>query len=259
MEGPDACDVTGIQPTAREIVRTMGRVYVTHLGSALSTLVAHGSAVRGGVIPRSSDVDIAAFVDPAILDERDELPLEQALRLHEDLARIDPAPFRYLQGHIYRAGQGPPVGFIPGTFHVVWGEPGVPLADQRQVVDAARCALGVLDPDAIRSRISNALLDHGEGRLDRQVRWLCTDVWPVIYQVACLNKGDGMEVWRLTKQEVVGRLQSEPLVGLAATAWFETVTAHYATGEALPTALQAIRAGMAMLDAAKVWTGQRFP
>jgi hypothetical protein len=259
MEGPDVRGVTGIQPMAQEIVRAMGRVYVMHLGSALSTLVAHGSAVRGGVIPGSSDVDIAAFVDPAILDARDELPLEQALRLHEDLARIDPAPFRYLQGHIYPAGQGPPVGFIPGTFHVVWGQPGVPRADQRQVVDAARRALGGLDPDAIRSGISNALLDHGEGRLDRQVRWLCTDVWPALYQVACLSEDDGMEVWRLTKQEVVGRLHAEPLVGPAATAWIKTVTAHYSTGETLPTALQTIRAGVAVLEAVKAWTGQRFP
>ena len=256
---PDRYDVTGVQAVAREIVRAMAEAYVANVGAALVTLVAHGSAVKGGIIPGSSDVDLAAFVTPVALDGHGELPLERALALHAVLARIDPRPFGYLQGHVYAAGSGPRVGFIPGAMHVVWGDAAVPIAREDELVEAARSSLRLLDPDALRSRVSNGLLDHGEGRLDRQVRWLCTDVWPAIYQVACLSEGSGLEVWRLTKQEVADRLRPVPIVGPAAIAWFDTVTAHYASGEARPTALATIRAGMALLDAAKAWAAQRFP
>lgn len=251
-------DVTGVQPEAREIVRAMAAAFVANVGPALVTLVAHGSAVKGGFIPGSSDVDLDAFVDPAALDARRELPLERALALHVDLARIDPRPFRYLQGHVYHAGGGPRVGYVPGAMQVVWGEADVPIATGDELTRTALSSLRGLDPDALRSRISNGLLDHGEGRLDRQVRWLCTDVWPVVYQVACLHEGSGLEVWRLTKPEVVGRLQSVPTVGRAAAGWLETVTTHYATGEAVPSALRTIRAGVAVLDAAKSWAEERL-
>lgn len=250
-------DVVGIQPVAREIVHAMAEAYLANLGAALVSLVAHGSAMKGGFIPGSSDVDLAAFIDPAALDGRGELPLEQALSLHANVARIDPHPFRYLQGHVYPAGSGPPVGFIPGAMHVVWGDADVPIAREDDVMQAALSSLRCLEPDTLRSRISNGLMDHGEGRLDRQVRWLCTDVWPAIYQVACLAQGSGMEVWTQTKHEVVSRLRIEPIIGPAATAWFESVTAHYAKGEAIGTALQTIRDGVAVLDAAKAWVQQR--
>lgn len=250
-------DVTGVKPETRAIVCAMAEVYVVHVGSALVALVAHGSAVKGGFISGSSDVDLDAFVVPSALDAHGELPLERALALHADLAQIDPHPFQYLQGHVYPLGSGPRVGYVPGAMQVVWGEADVPVATDKELVQSALSSLRELDPDALRSRISNGLLDHGAGRLDRQVRWLCTDVWPVIYQVACLHEGNGLEVWRLTKPEVVGRLQSVQGVGPAATAWLETVTTHYATGESLATALETIRAGVALLDAVKAWAEER--
>ena len=255
----DSWGVAGVQPEAREIVRAMSAAFVANVGPALLSLVAHGSAVKGGFIPGSSDVDLDAFVDPAALDARGELPLERALALHADLARIDPRPFRYLQGHVYPTGSGPRVGYVPGAMHVVWGDAAVPVATEDELTQAAASSLRALDPDALRSRISNGLLDHGEGRLDRQVRWLCTDVWPVIYQVTCLHEGRGLDVWRLTKPQVVGRLQSVPGVGPAAATWMDAVTTHYASGEQLPTALESIRAGVAFLDAAKAWFGVRNP
>jgi hypothetical protein len=257
--GSGQIDVSGVQPEAREIVRAMAEVYVTNLGCALVSLIVHGSAAKGGSIPGSSDVDLDAFVDPAELDALGELPLERALALHADLARIDPHPFGYLQGHVYPTGGEPGVGYVPGAMHLVWGDAAVPIATGEELTQAARKALGGLDPDALRSRISNGLLDHGEGRLGRQVRWLCTDVWPVMYQVACLHHGDALAVWRLTKPDVVARLGSVPVVGTSAMAWIETVTAHYATGEEPATALETIRAGVSFIEAAKGWFDEWAP
>lgn len=127
-DGRHQNDVTGIERSARPIVERIARVYSDHLGSSLVTLVAHGSAVKGGIIPGSSDIDTVAFVRRERLTVHGELPLGIALDLHRDLARIDPAPFRYLQGQVSPAGTAPGLTFIPGTFHIVTGAPEIPTA-----------------------------------------------------------------------------------------------------------------------------------
>lgn len=253
----DSIDVSGLQPVARSIVRRLAQVYVAHLGTDLISLVAHGSAVKGGIIPGGSDVDVVTFVDPASLTPGGELPLERALGLHRDLARIDPAPFRYLQGRINPSGEEFSVGFIPGTYHVVAGSPDVPLATGAELLDAAKTALAALEPAARCDKISHALLDHGEGRLDRQVRYLCTDVWPVMYHVACIHMGDGLAAWQRTKPEVVRLLGDDPVIGPPLTRWFETVHRHYATGEVVDSALATIQAGVGFIEGALDWARSR--
>ncbi len=248
-----AIDVTGVQPAAQAIVRRLARVYLDHLGPALETLVAHGAAVKGGYIRGASDVDVVAFVEPEILTSSGQLPLEQALDLHRDLARIDSAPFRYLQGYVYPIGGRPGPGFIPGTFHVVVGAGTVPIATSDELLLEARKALAALDPTVLTTRLSNALLDHGEGRLFRQMRFLCTDVWPAMYHVACVQEGDGMAAWQRTKSEVVPILGDDPIVGPPLRRWVDAVTRHYAGEETVETALDGIRAGVAFLEAAAEW------
>jgi hypothetical protein len=176
--------------------------------------------------------------------------------IHRDLARIDPAPFRYLQVYAHAQGAKHGVGFIPGTYQVVHGSPDVTLATADELADSARMALLALDPDAIRDRLSNALLDHGEGRLSRQVRFMCTDVWPTMYQVATMSMGDGLAAWRLTKPEVVAALATEPVVGSPLQRWWNVITSHYAAGEPVDSALEALGAGVAFLEAATVWASQ---
>lgn len=253
----EAIDITGIQPMAKEVVRAAARVYLTHLGSALVTLVAHGSAVKGGVIIGSSDVDLAALVAPALPMPRGELPLEQALDLHRDLANIDPSPFRYLQGHVYPDNGRPGPGFIPGTYHVVWGAQEIPLATGQELIAAADMTLRRLDPAAMRAQISSSLLDHGAGRLFAQVRLLSTKVWPLLYHAACLQEGDGVWVWQQQKSEIIALLNNDPLLGPAARWWLNVMMRHYTGGETIDSALDVIRAGIACVDAAADWVHDR--
>jgi hypothetical protein len=248
--GGQIIDVTGVQPIAQDVVRAVAQVYLAHLGSALVSFVAHGSAVKGGMIVGSSDVDLVAFVEPSFLTPSEELPLEQALELHRGLAHIDPSPFRYVSGHLYRVGGGPGPGFIPGTHHVIWGSRDVPVATSEQLLAAARLALRAISPEVTSAQISNALLDHGEDRLFNQVRLLCTKVWPVMYQVACLKEGDGLSIWQQRKVEVVTLLNDDPVVGHNAMRWWDAVTGHYRGCEEVSTALETIRAGVAFLESA---------
>ena len=250
-------DVGGVQPSARLIVDKIACVYIHHLGASLITLVAHGSAVKGGIIPGSSDVDTVAFVREDVLTQHGELPLGLAVDLHRDLARIDPAPYRYLQGHVQPAGTTHGLTFVPGTFHVITGAADLPVATGADLLAAAHRALAMFDAGAASAGISNALLDHGEGRLDGQVRWTCTDVWPPMYHVACVHLGDGLAAWQRTKHEVLDVLHDEPIVVEPLARWFEAVTAHYANGETRESALAALSAGAAFHDAVARWIDER--
>lgn len=250
-------NVDGIQPNARDIVKEVATVYLRHLRTSLVTLVVHGSAVKGGIIVGSSDVDLVAFVEPSILMSGDELPLEHALEIHRDLASIDPSPFRYLSGHVYPVGGGPKPGFIPGTYHVIWGSGDVSIATSSELLAAARASLGAVDPAMIRARFSNALLDHGEDRLFNLMRLLCTKVWPVMYHVACIKHGNALEVWQRTKFEVFDLLEDDPVIGPALRRWMDSVAEHYHSGESLETALEGIHAGVAFIDVAVEWFHQR--
>jgi hypothetical protein len=249
-------NVEGIQANARDIVKEVATVYLRHLRTSLVTLVAHGSAVKGGIIVGSSDVDLVAFVDPSILMPGDELPLEHAVEIHRDLAGIDPSPFRYLSGYVYPVGGGPPPGFIPGTYHVVWGSGHVSVATSEELLVAARISLGAVDPAMMRARFSNALLDHGEDRLFNLMRLLCTKVWPVMYHVACIKHGNALEVWQRTKFEVFDLLEDDPVIGPALTCWMNSVAEHYRSRESLETALEGIHAGVAFFHVAVEWFHQ---
>ena len=250
-------DVTGIQPSAQPIIEGIARVYINHLDASLDTLVAHGSGVKGGIIPGSSDLDTVAFVRQERLTAHGALPLNIALDLHRDLARIDPTPFRYLQGRVYPAGTMPGPGFIPGTFHIVAGATDIPTATGEDLLVAAHHALASLDSGAARASISNAMLDHGEGRLNRQMRWTSTDVWPLMYHVACVHLGDGLAAWQRTKHEVLAVLADDPILGDPLAGWFDAVGAHYANEETVESALTGLSAAAAFYDAVARWYGKR--
>ncbi len=246
-------DAIDLQPSAREIAAAITQLCVDHVGSDLETLLFHGSAVKGGIIRGSSDVDFVMIVRPGILTAGNELPLARAITFHRQLAAIDPVPFRYLQGHICSRQRPPGLGFIPGTHVIAAGSADVPLASSAQLLAAAVEALATLNRPGRRDRLSNALLNHGEDRLHREVRWLCTDVWPVSFHIACLVEGDGIKAWQRNKMGNVEFLHHDPIVGGPLRHWLEVVSHHYASGEGVESGLATIEAGSAFLDAAADW------
>jgi hypothetical protein len=242
-----------VQPEAREIVAQLASLCKRQFGPDLRTLLIHGSAAKGGIIPGSSDLDFVMIVEPGLLTPVGELPFERAVEFHAELARIEPAPFLYLQGNVYAHRSPKGIGFIPGTYHVVAGNHDVPLATSETLIESAQAALARFDPDRYRDDRSNALLNHGETRLYRQVRWMCTDIWPMAFHIATLVEGDGIRAWQRTKHQTVAFLAHDPTVGGPLQQWLDTVSHHYAAGETTATALEALSAGVAFLDAASRW------
>ncbi|TYP70194.1 hypothetical protein [Paenibacillus methanolicus] len=83
-------EVQRINDEVSEIIqRQLGRHFVG--------LIVQGSAVKGGVIAGSSDIDYVLYVEDEALREGGRLPLPVCLAIHGELSRIEPAPFRYIQ------------------------------------------------------------------------------------------------------------------------------------------------------------------
>src|SRR5438093_213282 len=90
-------DVSLVTADARPVVRQAADMYMRHTRPWFVGLLIHGSALKGGVIPGCSDVDLHLYLDESAFTADGQLPLELCLSIHRDLATVDPAPFRYLQ------------------------------------------------------------------------------------------------------------------------------------------------------------------
>jgi hypothetical protein len=246
-------DLSGVQPAAREIVRAAAEVYAHHTAPWLVGLLVHGSALKGGFIPGCSDVDLKLYLrDEAFAGPGTRLPFALAANIQRDLARIDPAPFQYIQCYAERsvAKEGQ-VGPIPGAYHLVLGRLPVAEASDAQLCAAAQAALDRLDP--YPDYIASGLLEHGGGRLERTVRFICTDVWPILYQVLCLQQSDAVHVWGLPKRSAIELLAPDSPLRSPIEGFYESVVAYYDGDPSVERALAVLRDALAFLSAASMW------
>lgn len=241
-------NVAGFIPEAQSIAAQAAAIYLTHTAPWFIGLVAHGSAVKGGYIANCSDIDFQLYLADEAFAEDGELPLPLGMAIHQELAQIDPAPFRYIQCYALTRHLRPGwIGPIPGAYHLVAGKIPVPLATATALRTAAQTDLAALRPDAIN------LLSHGGGRLERQVRLHCTKVWPVLYQVVALQQADPIRVWNLPKPAVIALLPATSELGQLIRAYDHAVHAYYPTERSVVDGLQVLEQGTAFLLAAKQW------
>lgn len=119
---------------------------------------------------------------------------------------------------------------------------------------AASAALARLQP--VPEYVPRSLLQHGGGKLERQVRLLCTDVWPTLFQVLSLQRREACQVWALPKEQAIALLPPE--TGLAQTIqhFYEAIVVYYTGEQSVQQALTAIQTGVAFLSAVKAWWEQ---
>ena len=241
-----AIDLAPLVPRARPIVAAAADVFMRHTQPWFIGLLVHGSALKGGVIPGCSDIDFQLYLeDEAFVEEQ--LLLKTALAIQRDLSPIDVAPFQYIQGwarprHAGRCEKRA-IGPIPGTYHMLAGTLPIPEATFEESLARARESL-----DANRTYLGNDLLHHGGGRLERTTRYVCTDVWPVLFSLLVLRERD-LSIWRLTKEEAIARLP-EP-VRSAAEEFLRRVYTYYTGAGDVPAALALIEQGAMTIHLAR--------
>lgn len=244
-------NLSSVTPAARPIVVAAAGVYRRHSGRHFIGLVLHGSALKGGFIPGCSDVDFQLYLDQAAFTEAGQLPLARCLAIQLDLSRIDPAPFRYIQCAAL-ASELPPTFLppVPDTYLVLAGRLPVAEATEEQIVQAAHHALQTLVP--VPPFVVGSLLEHGAGRLSGAIRWLCTWVWPTLFQVLVLQQATGT-VWRLSKPDAIAILLPDGELGRAFLAFDAAVRAYYPTETSMDAALAVVEHGCMALRAARAW------
>jgi hypothetical protein len=247
-------DLSGLVPEARPIVQQVASVYLEHTAPWFIGLIVHGSAVKGGVIPNCSDIDFQLYLRDAAFSDRGQLPLDLGMAVRQDLEGIELWPFRYVQCYARRAQPEPGlVGPIPGAYHLVAGELPVPEATAEDLRLSARKALDDLDPSP--NFLMGKLFGPGGVRLERNLRLLCTKVWPVLYQVLTLQQPDSdpISLWCLPKEEAIDSLPHGSRLHQAIQAFHNAVWAYYPEEDSLDYALTLIQTGLGFLQAAADW------
>jgi len=241
-------DVSGLLPEAQEIAAQAAAIYMNYTAPWFIGLIAHGSAVKGGVIPNCSDIDFQLYLRDDAFDPNGELPFALGVAIHRELAAIDHAPFRYIQCYtMSRQMRYGWTGPIPGTYHLIAGEVGVPMATAEQLRASAIHTLSTLQAMPIN------FLTSGGGRLERHARLQCTQIWPLLYQIVALQQTDPIQIWGMPKTTVIELLPPTTALGRHIRAYEQAVRRYYPHERVAADGLALLEAGMAFLLAAQEW------
>jgi hypothetical protein len=251
-------DLAPIVPEAQEIARAAATAYLRHLNQWCIGVLIHGSALKGGYIPGCSDVDFQVYLEPTAFDSNGNLPLAIGIAIQRDLARIDLAPFQYIQGYALppkkREGFTAP---IPGAYHMITGTLPIPEATEEELQVAARHALDKLNVSLVFR--PQELLEHGSWKLPQKVRWLCTDVWPMLCHILTVQQKNGIAVWQQSKHEAMKLLPQDSVLAQTIQAFYAAVCTYYSTETSVESALKVIQTGLTFLQFVQTWWGDINP
>ncbi len=245
-------DLSHVMPAAKPVVEAAARVYLRHTKQWLLGVLIHGSALKGGFIPGCSDIDLQVYLRSEAFTIYGQLPLEICSAIQRDLARIDPYPFQYIQGYtLSPIPRSEYVGPIPGAYHMLIGQLPVPEASEADLQGSVRKKLATIDESI--AYYCRGLLEHGSGKLERLVRFLCTDLWPTLYQLLTLQEQDGLRVWRLPKPAALALLRQESQLAQTAHRFYQALHLYYPQATSVEDAICVIEAGIAFFEEARIW------
>ena len=247
-------DVSGLVPEARELMLEVARSYIEHTTPWFIGLLAHGSAVKGGFIEGCSDIDLHLYLEDDAFYAPQRLLLDAAFRVRTDLSELDLAPFRYVQCYPQSRRLRPGwVGPVPGTYHLIAGSLPVPEACAADLLESAHADLSSLDPTPMR--IVQSLLGPGGGRLSRNLRLLCTQLWPTVYQTLIVSGEDPIATWSLPKEQAVRLLPGGPRE--EAELFLDSLARYYPSEQDITVAQKMAASRQSLLAEAKQWYDTR--
>jgi hypothetical protein len=240
-----------LTPEARPIVEAAVEIYLRHMQPWFVGLVLHGSALKSGFIPWCSDIDLLLFLNPKDFAIPTGLPLETYLALRHDPSFLDLTPFRSIQCRAFATFPEGHTGLVPGAYHVLAGNIPVAEATREELSFSARKAFAYLIP--LPPSLIVSLLEQGKGHLAWTIRWLCTGVWPTLYQLLILQGHDPFAVWRLPKPQALTLLPVDVPPGQAIRAFYQAVLTYYPAEQSTEDGLRVIATGVTFLQAAHRW------
>lgn len=227
----------------REIVEAAAAVYRSGFEDGFVGLVVHGSAVVGDAIPGCSDIDFQLMLTADAFGPDGVPPFEVALDVHRGLARIDLGPYAYLQCYAYSSDpdSGPRPGpLVPDAFEVVAGEPVFPTYDADGLLRSSRAAIERL-PNALAGK-AKGLIQAGQERFERQIRYTATEAWPAIRAALCFAGCDPLLAWRVPKRQAIELLaERAPEPGRLAAEYHRTLVAYFEFDHEVETGLNSLR------------------
>ncbi len=185
------------------------------------------------------------------LDHQFQRPLSLAMAIQRDLGELDIYPFRYIQFRVATTTHQRFGKVIPCTYRLVAGRLPYPELTNEELIKGCQKGLSELDPERILS--NHRLLDHGEGRLQRIVRKICTEVYPVLFQVLTIQHGEGHRIWNLNKFEAMEQLPEDTELGRKIQQFYSAVARYYPNETNVDDALAIITYGIEFLNIAKQW------
>ena len=242
------CVITGLREEFVEVCRSV-------FGESLVAIINKGSTVKGGFIPGLSDMDLHVYLKDDAFVYSDFLKLELGLSLQErmdELIRkydIGGGPIQVIMINVSkpRDWSGP----LPGTYLVLYGdgcpEP-PPEAEEMLEYDRAN-----LQDSHYGYGLVNSLADKTNDALTGYVRRLNPAVTPTLYRALSLLTREPLEVWKMTRFQVLealGKLEMEDATELAELArkFYELASQHQRTSGDLELCKETLRVGYRILD-----------
>lgn len=93
----------------------------------------------------------------------------------------------------------------------------------------------------------------GSWKLPQKVRWLCTDVWPMLYHVLTILQKNGIAVWQLTKDRAMKLLPQKGALAETMGVFYQAVCTYYSGESSVENALKVIETGLAFLQSVQSW------
>jgi hypothetical protein len=104
-------------------------------------------------------------------------------------------------------------------------------------------------------RIVQSLLGPGGGRLSRNLRLLCTQLWPTVYRTLIVSGEDPIATWSLSKEQAVRRLPDGPRE--PAQLFLDSLARYYPSEQDITVAQKMAASRQSLLAEAKQWYDTR--
>lgn len=229
----------------------------TAFGPHLRCVTLKGSLLKGDFLPRYSDLDIHAYVDPEAL-EGDRTPkLDFALRFQEAIGPFDPDDSAVSQFQVYflradRAAEGW-MPAVPGTYEVLYGEPPPALRDWEGYDYVAQARRNLERIPAERRTLIGRILDKPDTSLATYVRLAGTILKGHAYSAAIVVTGDPRSALAMRTRDLVHFLEAQDPALAAFGGYYEFVKAWERVERDPHRARQAFRKALDALQAIQEW------